>query len=343
LQDIFFKYDLPPELIAQHPPLQREQSKLMLVDRKAATISHHLFSDLPSFLKKNDLLVLNDTQVVKARLYGKRKATGGKWEGLYLKTLDDGLWEMMSHTRGWPLPGEFIDVEPGPLQIQLLEKKAGGIWIAKPSISGNAPQILETHGKVPLPPYIRKGKATAEDTDRYQTVYAKFPGAVAAPTAGLHFTDQLFSTLDSMGVSKSFVTLHVGPGTFRPLPDELPENYQVDPEFGNLPRPTLDALVKAKENNGRVIAVGTTSTRLLENAISQAGMNPWNGWADLTIDPRYQFKVIDALITNFHLPCSTLLLLVGAFAGNDLIKQAYEEAIKNKYRFFSYGDAMLIV
>ncbi|MFZ4611276.1 MAG: tRNA preQ1(34) S-adenosylmethionine ribosyltransferase-isomerase QueA [Gemmataceae bacterium] len=343
LQDIFFKYELPPELIAQHPPQKREQSKLMLVDRKTSCITHHSFSDLPSFLRKDDLLVLNDTQVVKARLYGKRKATGGKWEGLYLKTLENGLWEMMSYTRGWPLPGETITVEPGPLELLLVQKNAGGIWHAKPSIEGNAPAILESHGKVPLPPYIRKGKALEEDTQRYQTVYARHPGAVAAPTAGLHFTEELFATLNAMGVDKSFVTLHVGPGTFKPLPETLPENYQVDPEFGELPQVTVDALNKTKSIGGRVVAVGTTSTRLLESAVMQGGMNPWQGWADLTIDPTYNFKVIDVLITNFHLPCSTLLLLVGAFAGCDLIRKAYEEAIKNEYRFFSYGDAMIIV
>ena len=343
LQEIFFKYELPPELIAQHPSQKREQSKLMLVDRKTSSITHHSFSDLPSFLRKDDLLVLNDTQVVKARLYGKRKATGGKWEGLYLKTLENGLWEMMSYTRGWPLPGETITVEPGPLELLLVQKNAGGIWHAKPSIEGNAPAILEAHGKVPLPPYIRKGKALEEDTQRYQTVYAKHPGAVAAPTAGLHFTEELFATLKAMGVDKSFVTLHVGPGTFKPLPETLPENYQVDPEFGELPKVTVDALNKTKSVGGRVVAVGTTSTRLMESAVSQKGLNPWQGWADLTIDPAYNFKVIDVLITNFHLPCSTLLLLVGAFAGDDLIRNAYEEAIKNEYRFFSYGDAMIIV
>ena len=343
MQDIFFKYELPPELIAQHPPQKREQSRLMLVDRKSSRISHHFFSDLPSLLKKDDLLVLNDTQVVKARLYGKRKTTGGKWEGLYLRTLDDGLWEMMSHTRGWPLPGETIVVEPGPLELLLVRKNAGGIWHAKPSLDGDAPTILEAHGKVPLPPYIRKGKALEEDTTRYQTIFARHPGAVAAPTAGLHFTEELFMALKAMGVDRSFVTLHVGPGTFKPLPENLPEDYRVDPEFGELPQATVDSLNKTKNCGARVVAVGTTSTRLLESAVTQSGLKTWRGWADLTIDPAYKFKIVDALVTNFHLPCSSLLLLVGALAGCDLISRAYDEAIKNKYRFFSYGDAMIIV
>ncbi|NDH06374.1 tRNA preQ1(34) S-adenosylmethionine ribosyltransferase-isomerase QueA, partial [bacterium] len=341
MQDIFFKYELPPELIAQHPPQKREQSRLMLVDRKSSRISHHFFSDLPSLLKKDDLLVLNDTQVVKARLYGKRKTTGGKWEGLYLRTLDDGLWEMMSHTRGWPLPGETIVVEPGPLELLLVRKNAGGIWHAKPSLDGDAPAILEAHGKVPLPPYIRKGKALEEDTTRYQTIFARHPGAVAAPTAGLHFTEELFVALKAMGVDRSFVTLHVGPGTFKPLPESLPEVYNVDPEFGILPGETLTAIRECKQNQGRLVSVGTTSTRLLETA-ARANLNqPWQGWADLTIRPPFKFEQVEILITNFHLPRSTLLLLVGAFAGDNLIRLAYDEAIKNQYRFFSYGDAML--
>lgn len=315
----------------------------MVLDRQADSIGHYHFRDLPRFLKPHDLLVLNNTRVVKARLIGKRKATGGKWEGLYLHTLPDGRWEIMSHTRGWMKPGEIVTVNDGPLELTMTEQTPSRHWLVKPNLEGSAIELLEQHGKVPLPPYIRKGKAVEDDLERYQTVFAQPPGAVAAPTAGLHFTRELFQTLESAGVARAFVTLHVGPGTFKPLPESLPEVYTVDPEFGILPQETVDAMQVCKRHCGRVIGIGTTSTRLLETAARAAIHSPWQGWADLTIRAPFQFQNVDALVTNFHLPRSTLLLLVGAFAGDSLIRRAYHEAIAHEYRFFSYGDAMLIL
>jgi len=343
LSDIFFEYELPTELIAQHPAQQREDSRLMVVDRKNQSIQHRFFRDLPDYLQTQDLLVLNNTRVVKARLLGTRKATGGKWEGLYLHTLPDGRWEIMSHTRGWIQPGEVVSVGDGSLELIMDEKTPAKNWFVRPNRSGTAIDLLQMHGHVPLPPYIRKGRAEEADLERYQTVFAQSPGAVAAPTAGLHFTPELFQRLESQGIRKAFVTLHVGPGTFKPLPESLPEVYNVDPEFGILPQETLTAIQECKQNQGRLVSVGTTSTRLLETAARANPNQPWQGWADLTIRPPFKFEQVDILITNFHLPRSTLLLLVGAFAGDNLIRLAYDEAIKNQYRFFSYGDAMLIL
>ncbi|MSR31761.1 MAG: tRNA preQ1(34) S-adenosylmethionine ribosyltransferase-isomerase QueA [Gemmataceae bacterium] len=343
MNDPFFDYRLPQELIAQHPPSRRQDSRLLVVDRQSGSLAHHAFNSLTAFLKPGDCLVLNDTRVVPARLLGKRAATGGKWEGLFLKETPDGLWELMSQTGGRLQPGEWVEVDPPPLRLQMLANLGEGIWRARPEPNRPALELLAQHGKIPLPPYIRKGLANPEDEERYQTLFARHPGAVAAPTAGLHFTPQLFSQLEQQGVRRAFVTLHVGPGTFRPLPESLPDNFLVEPEWAQVSEETASLIQQTKVAGGRLIAVGTTTTRVLETHAQRGQASPWQGLAGLTIRPGHRFQIIEALVTNFHLPHSSLLLLVDAFAGSDLMRQAYDEAIREKYRFYSYGDAMLIL
>jgi S-adenosylmethionine:tRNA ribosyltransferase-isomerase len=295
------------------------------------------------------LLVLNDTRVVPARLIGRRERTGGRWEGLFLKANADGLWELLTQTRGRLVEGETVLVEPGLLRLTLASRSPEGHWLVRPEESGTPLELLNRHGRVPLPPYIRKGLEEAGDRERYQTVYARQSGAVAAPTAGLHFTPELFERLERRGIGRAFVTLHVGLGTFQPIKEIDPTRHHMHCEWGELPAGTANAIAAAKKRGGRVVAVGTTTVRVLETAAlqpapsaSKASPHPWSGETDLFIYPPYRFRVVDALITNFHLPRSTLLLLVSAFAGVDLLRIAYTTAIEQGYRFYSYGDAMLI-
>jgi S-adenosylmethionine:tRNA ribosyltransferase-isomerase len=316
---------------------------LLVVHRAGGTLSHHHFADLPALLDPGDLLILNDTRVVPARLLGQRERTGGKWEGLYLRTLPGGLWEMLGQTRGTLQEGEFIAVEPGPLRLELVRKQTDGSWLARPSEPGPAPLVLQEHGHVPLPPYIRKGLSSELDSDRYQTVYARQAGAVAAPTAGLHFSDGVFDQLRARGIDWSFVTLHVGWGTFQPLQSDDVMQHQMHAEWGELPEATVQAIESCRQRGGKVVAVGTTSVRVLETVAASGPLRPWSGETNLFIYPPYRFRVVDALVTNFHLPRTTLLLLVSAFAGEELLRKAYETAIAEQYRFYSYGDAMLIL
>jgi S-adenosylmethionine:tRNA ribosyltransferase-isomerase len=306
-------------------------------------VEHHVFHDLPDLLRAGDLLVLNDTRVVPARLLGRRARTGGKWEGLFLRERLNGCWELLCQTRGHLTEGETIEVEPGPLKLLLTEKSPGGSWLARPSQPGSVFELLMEHGQVPLPPYIRKGRAGADDGERYQTVYAQAAGSVAAPTAGLHFTPRLFEHLEQRGISRVFVTLHVGLGTFQPIQRDDVSLHRMHSEWGELPPATAEAITACRARGGRVVAVGTTSVRVLETVAATGPLRPWSGETDLFIYPPYRFQAIDALITNFHLPRSTLLLLVAAFAGVDLVRRAYKTAVEQEYRFFSYGDAMLIV
>lgn len=337
----FFDYTLPDHLIAQQPCAERDRARLLVV-RRIGSLAHHIFAELPDFLDPGDLLVLNDTRVLPARLLGKRNRTGGRWEGLFLRTQADGLWEMLCQTRGRLTEGETVALEPGPLTLTLVGR-SGKHWLSRPDSTDAVAELLRRHGRIPLPPYIRKGKAAETDHDRYQTVYARQAGAVAAPTAGLHFTPALFERLAERGVERAFVTLHVGPGTFQPVTTDDPRQHVMHAEWGELPAATVQAVERCRGRGGRVVAVGTTTARVLETAAADGPLRPWCGETALYIHPPYEFRAIDALVTNFHLPRSTLLLLVGAFAGGDLLRRAYETAIEQGYRFYSYGDAMLVV
>jgi S-adenosylmethionine:tRNA ribosyltransferase-isomerase len=339
----FLDYELPLHLIAQDPCPERDRSRLLVVRRADASLAHRTFRDLPELLSPGDLLVLNDTRVVAARLLGRRAGTGGKWEGLFLRAFADGTWELFCQTRGRLVEGEAIEVEPGPLKLCLLEKLPEGRWRVRPGTPGSAFDLLQRHGQVPLPPYIRKGRAETRDGERYQTVFARQAGAVAAPTAGLHFTPEVFAALRQRGIAWAFVTLHVGPGTFQPIQAEDVTRHRMHSEWGELPEATARAVLDRKELGGRVVAVGTTSVRVLETVAASGPLRPWSGETDLFILPPFPFRAVDALVTNFHLPRSTLLLLVAAFAGVELTRRAYRTAVEHQYRFYSYGDAMLIL
>jgi S-adenosylmethionine:tRNA ribosyltransferase-isomerase len=349
-----YDYDLPPERIAQEPCPQRDRARLLVLRRQepaqTPALSHHLVCDLPDLLRPGDLLVLNDTRVVPARLVGRRARTEGKWEGLFVRQLPDGAWELLCQTRGRLIVGETLLVDAptgdaGGLRLVLVGRAAEGRWLARPSAPGSAAELLTRYGQVPIPPYIRKGRAGAGDRERYQTVYAARPGAVAAPTAGLHFTEPLFAELQRRGVGRAFVTLHVGPGTFRPVQVEDVTQHRMEAEWGELPSATAEAIAACKARGGRVVAVGTTTVRVLETAAREPALRTphWHGLTDLTICPPFAFRAVDALLTNFHLPRSSLLLLVAAFAGLEPIRAAYRTAVEQGYRFYSYGDAMLIL
>lgn len=334
----FLDYHLPGELIAQQPAPERDQSRLMVVRRDEQSIAHHVFADLPDLLSPGDLLVLNDTKVLPARLLGRREKTGGKWEGLFLREVD-GCWEMLCHTRGTLVEGELIVIgEEPPIRATYLGRTPDGHFLIRPPI-GNLNDLLSQHGHMPLPPYIRKGHDQPADVNRYQTVYAQSVGAVAAPTAGLHFTDRLFARLGERRIDRAFVTLHVGLGTFQPLHDDDPDRHVMHSEWCELSESTARAITDCRSRGGRIVAVGTTAVRTLESA---QGL-PFRGETNLYIRAPYEFRFVDALITNFHLPRTSLLLLVGALAGDDLLRRAYDVAIAERYRFYSYGDAMLIL
>ncbi len=336
-------YDLPDRLVAQHPCADRDGARLLVVSRSDAGLRHHVFRDLPDLLSPGDLLVLNDTRVLPARLVGRRSATGGKWEALFLGETAGRCWELLGRTRGRPSDGEVVLVEPGPLPLRLLGRTPEGRWLARPEAPGSTPELLERHGRVPLPPYVRKGVADEPDRERYQTVFARRAGAVAAPTAGLHFTPELLDRLRERGVGHAFVTLHVGPGTFQPIKVDDVSRHRMHREWGELPAATVEAVAGCRARGGRVVAVGTTSVRVLETVAASGPLRPWSGETDLYIYPPYEFRAVDALVTNFHLPRTTLLLLVSAFAGGELTRRAYHTAVEHEYRFYSYGDAMLIL
>jgi S-adenosylmethionine:tRNA ribosyltransferase-isomerase len=343
MDEVFFDYFLPSDLIAQQPCPERDRSRLLVLRRAEGTITHHTFADLPKLLDPGDLLVLNDTRVLPARLVGRRARTGGKWEGLFIRELASGEWEILSQSRGKLAAGEMIDLEPGPLRLRLVERRDEGQWIVQADRAGTATELLQAHGHVPLPHYIRKGIARADDGERYQTLYARRSGAIAAPTAGLHFTPAVFTGLEQKGILWTFVTLHVGQGTFRPIQVEDYRRHLMHREWGELPPDAEDEIARCQSRGGRVVAVGTTSVRVLESVASMGPIRHWSGKTNLFIYPPYPFKAVDALITNFHLPRSSLLLLVNAFAGAELTRRAYQTAMEENYRFYSYGDAMLII
>ena len=336
---LFFDYDLPGRLVAQEPAARRDAARLLVVRRGTGELEHRIFRDLPELLAPGDLVVLNDTKVLPARLVGRREKTGGKWEGLFLHEDAGGAWVMLAQTRGYPQPGATVVTDTG-LRLTLVGRTPERQWLMRPEVAGTPSELLAQFGQVPLPPYIRKGRAGAADADRYQTVYADRSGSVAAPTAGLHFTPDLLGRLGDRGVGTARVTLHVGLGTFEPVKADDPTKHTIHAEWCEVPAAAVDAVRACR---GRVVAVGTTTTRTLETAARPDGLRPFSGPTRLFIHPPFEFRVVGGLVTNFHLPRTTLLLLVGAFAGGELLRRAYEEAVRREYRFYSYGDAMLIV
>jgi S-adenosylmethionine:tRNA ribosyltransferase-isomerase len=337
----FFDYHLPEHLIAQHPAARRDESRLLVAHRDSGILEHRTFRDLPDLLNPGDLVVLNDTKVLPARLLGIREETGGKWEALFLAERD-GFWEMLAHTRGHP-GARTVFVADSGLRMTLRGRTADHHWLMETGEPGTPAEVLARHGHVPLPPYIRKGLDRDEDEERYQTVYAERVGSVAAPTAGLHFTPELLDRLMKRGIGIARVTLHVGLGTFAPVKVEDPTEHSIHSEWCEVTQAAVEAIQATEARGGRVIAVGTTTTRTLESAARPAGLRPFRGETKLFIHPPFEFQVIDGLITNFHLPRTTLLLLVAAFAGSELLHRAYSEAIVYEYRFYSYGDAMLVL
>lgn len=342
-----YDYHLPKELIAQQPLANRIDARLLVVDRARQSIEHAYIRDLPEILRPADCLVLNDTKVVPARLVGQRERTGAKWTGLFLAADEHGAWQILSKTRGHLEPGEAILLQaPGSgveQRLRLMAQLEGGIWAARPEPGGTPWAILERVGRVPLPPYIRGGEMNESDVESYQTVFAERPGSVAAPTAGLHFTPELLAQLALQGVESARVTLHVGIGTFRPISAERIEQHVMHSEWCEVSQDVVEKIAAARASGGRVVAVGTTSVRTLETAAESGMLRPYCGETKLFIRPGFQFRAVDTLLTNFHLPKSTLLILVRTFGGDELIQRAYAEAIREEYRFFSYGDAMLIV
>lgn len=336
-----FYYDLPPELIAQEPLSDRQASRLMCLDKRTGEISHKHFYDIVDMLNPGDCLILNDTKVIPARLFGEKEGTGGHIEFLLLHKHKLDEWEVILKPGRKAKPGARFVFGGGKLIAEILDVINDGNRLVKFYYDGVFEEILDELGEMPLPHYITK---KLEDKDRYQTVYAKNSGSAAAPTAGLHFTRELMDKIEKKGIKIGYVTLHVGLGTFRPVKAENILEHKMHSEFYVLPKETADLVNETKEKGGRVISVGTTATRTLET-VGQEGLplSAQTGWTDIFIYPGKSFNVIDALITNFHLPESTLIMLVSALAGRENVLRAYNEAVKEKYRFFSFGDAMFIV
>lgn len=355
-----FDYQLPPELIAQKPLELRDQSRLLVVDRQTGSFQHSTFAQLPNFLEPGDLLVCNDSRVVPARLVGRKEGTGGKVEMLLLRRMGDGLWEVLLKPARRFRPGSPFQLLMGPTGAtegpapsgsprlsnsdpttlvagQVVERTDIGSW----QVRFFGDPDLDTLGRVPLPPYVRE---PLDDPERYQTVYARAKGSVAAPTAGLHFTPQLISRLSKRGIGLTFLTVHIGLDTFRPVAAEDPGRHPIHAEWGELSESVAGDVNGVRCAGRRVIAVGTSSVRLLETSAATTGkVEPFSGWTRLFILTGHRFRAVDAMLTNFHLPRTTLLMLVSAFAGRELILEAYQEAIRERYRFYSFGDAMLVL
>ncbi len=335
-----FYYDLPQELIAQEPAVDRSSSRLMLVDKNKGFIEHKIFSDLPDYLNSGDCLVLNDTRVIPARLIGVREDTGGKIEFVLLNNVKEDIWEVILKPGRKAKPGNRFVFGNNELRAEIIEVVEGGNRFVRFEYDGIFQEVLDRVGIVPLPPYITK---KLDDPEKYQTVYSKYRGSAAAPTAGLHFTPELLDKIAKKGVNIAYLTLHVGLGTFRPVKDENVENHIMHSEFYKINSKTADIINSTRANGGRIISVGTTSCRVLETVSSDDGyVKASEGWTNIFIYPGYRFKIVDALITNFHLPESTLIMLVSALAGRENILNAYKTAIAEKYRFFSFGDATFI-
>jgi S-adenosylmethionine:tRNA ribosyltransferase-isomerase len=343
-----FDFHLPPELIAQHPAPQRAASRLMVVERATSAITHAHASDLPDLLLPGDLLVVNDTRVFPARLLGRRDPSGGRVECLLLRQLDEHHWDALVHPGQKLRPGRRVRFERAGivLEAEILDQRTFGrrtirLWRRD---GGNVEAAIDALGEVPLPPYIRR-EATAQDRERYQTVYARTRGSVAAPTAGLHLDDRMLGRLDARGIERTAITLHVGYGTFQPVRSTDVEAHRIDPEPYDVAGEAADRITRALDAGRRIVAVGTTTTRTLESVARAHGgrVCAGSGLANLFIYPGFAFRVVHALLTNFHLPQSSLLMLVCAFGGRDLVLEAYRRAVAERYRFYSYGDAMLIL
>ena len=335
-----FRYDLPEELIAQTPLAQRDASRMLHLDPETGAVEHRHFTDLTDYLRPGDCLILNDTRVLPARIYGVKEETGAVVEFLLLKQRELDVWECLCKPGKRAKPGTGFLFGEGKLRGDVLDLTEDGGRLVRFSYEGNFYAILEEIGQMPLPPYI---KEKLEDQERYQTVYSHEPGSAAAPTAGLHFTPELLRKVEDMGVSIGKVTLHVGLGTVRPVKVENIEDHKMHSEHYWMPKETADLINRTKERGGRVIAVGTTSCRTLESVATKLGcIAEDEDWTSIFIYPGYEFKAMDGLITNFHLPESTLIMLVSAFAGYEHTMHAYEEAVKERYRFFSFGDSMMI-
>ena len=336
-----FDYELPQELIAQDPLEDRSGSRLMVLDKKTGAVEHHIFKEITKYLKPGDCLVINNTKVIPARLYGVKEGTEAKIELLLLKRRENDIWETLVKPGKKAKPGTVISFGDGLLTGEIVDVVEEGNRLIQFHYEGIFEEILDQLGQMPLPPYITHQLA---DKNRYQTVYAKYDGSAAAPTAGLHFTPELLEEIRQMGVSIAEVTLHVGLGTFRPVKVENVLEHHMHSEFYRIEQEAADIINTAKESGHRIISVGTTSTRTLESAADENGrLTAKSGWTDIFIYPGYQFKVIDGLITNFHLPQSTLVMLVSALAGREHVLAAYQKVVVERYRFFSFGDAMLII
>ncbi len=342
-------YVLPEELIAQQPARSRSESWLLVLERRSGRAADSRFAEIGGYLRPGDCLVLNDTKVLAARFYARRQ-TGGKLEGLFLEQPDKGVWEVMLKGLGKVKTGERIRLKDISGEdfccAEVVEKKGDGKCLLKVEAEGPAEKVLERIGFAPVPPYIKRNadlRQAAKDRQRYQTVYARRPGAVAAPTAGLHFTKKLIGQLESGGIRIAYITLHVGEGTFKPVTAEEIEGHKIHPERFSIDAGNARIINETREKGGRIIAVGTTSVRVLEAAAAGSRVQANSGQTQLFITPGYKFKMVDAMVTNFHLPRSTLLALVAAFAGLDTILATYRHAVEKRYRFYSYGDAMLIM
>lgn len=336
-----FYYDLPKELIAQDPLEDRSSSRLLVLHRKSGRVEHRVFTDIVEYLKPGDCLVRNNTKVIPARLYGTRVDTGATIELLLLKRMENDVWETLVKPGKKARQGAVISFGDGILTGEIIDVKEDGNRLIQFRYEGIFEEILDQLGQMPLPPYITH---TLKDKNRYQTVYAKYEGSAAAPTAGLHFTEELFRKLEEKGVLVASVTLHVGLGTFRPVKVDDVSKHHMHTEFYQVTKEEADKINKAKQAGGRIVCVGTTSCRTIESAADENGvLKPGQGDTDIFIYPGYSFKMMDVLITNFHLPESTLLMLVSALAGKEQVMRVYEEAVQEKYRFFSFGDAMIIL
>lgn len=335
-----FDFYLPQELIAQHPLEKRDEARLMVLNKSNGSIEHKIFKDIITYLEPGDCLVLNDTRVIPARLIGAREDTGGRMEFLLLKRIDKDSWETLVKPGKRAKIGSRFVFGNGELKAEITSIEEEGNRIVKFDYEGIFEQVLDKLGQMPLPPYI---KEKLEDNEMYQTVYSREQGSAAAPTAGLHFTEDLLERIKEKGIKLAFLTLHVGLGTFRPVKVEKIEEHHMHSEYYCLNSETADIINSAKDSGHRVISVGTTSSRTLETIADETGrVREQSGWTDIFIYPGYKYKIVDALITNFHLPESTLIMLVSALAGRDNIMNAYKTAVEEKYRFFSFGDAMFI-
>jgi S-adenosylmethionine:tRNA ribosyltransferase-isomerase len=335
-----FDFYLPEELIAQHPLQNRDEARLMVVDKNSGNIEHKVFRDIAEYLEEGDCLVLNDTRVLPARLFGTKEGSGGKMEFLLLKRTDKDSWETLVKPGKRAQVGARFVFGNGELKAEVLGMGEEGSRIVRFEYEGIFEEVLDRLGQMPLPPYI---KEKLEDKEMYQTVYSREQGSAAAPTAGLHFTEELLERIEERGVKLAFLTLHVGLGTFRPMKAENIDEHVMHSEYYSLSKENADIINSCKERGKRVIAVGTTSTRTLETIGGEDNrVREQSGWTDIFIYPGYRFRIVDALITNFHLPKSTLLMLVSALSSRDIIMKAYEAAVKERYRFFSFGDAMFI-